>query len=278
MAIIELKEYTKKFRKFEAVKDLSFSVEAGEIVGFVGKNGAGKSTTLRGMVNMIFPTKGSIEILGMDSVKQTKAIKKNLSYVPSEPSYPKNLRSMTLLKFCQKFTTTRLDEIQEMGRYFELDLTKKIGDLSLGNLKKLALIQALLKKADVILLDEPTSGLDPFMQKRFFEYLLQEKKRGATIFLSSHNLSEIEKYCDRVAVIRDGELVEFLDMDKVQVHHKQMVTIRLKNGQEFFKEYEGDINALIANLANMDIANLEIKNKTVEEEFISYYVPEGGNN
>ena len=130
----------------------------------------------------------------------------------------------------------------------------------------------------MILLDEPTSGLDPFMQKRFFEYLLQEKKRGATIFLSSHNLSEIEKYCDRVAVIRDGELVEFLDMDKVQVHHKQMVTIRLKNGQEFFKEYEGDINALIANLATMDIANLEIKNKTVEEEFISYYVPEGGNN
>ncbi|MBP8640876.1 MAG: ABC transporter ATP-binding protein [Oscillospiraceae bacterium] len=277
MAVIELEHFSKAYGKFLAVDEINLSIEKGEIVGFVGKNGAGKSTTIRSMVNMIFPTSGKITIDGMDSVKDAKKIKKRLSYMPSDSSYYENVTSEELFKLCLKFSNEGFDRARELSEYFELDCKKKISELSMGNRKKVSIIQALLKSADIIILDEPTSGLDPLMQNMFFELIHKEREKGATVFLSSHNLSEIEKYCDKVIIIKDGKIVDYLDMKNRKVKHKQTVLYTTKDGISNTLEYSGDINSLISDLSKLELETLEIKNSSVEEEFIKYYKEDGAN-
>ena len=277
MAVIELEHFSKAYGKFLAVDDINLSIEKGEIVGFVGKNGAGKSTTIRAMVNMIFPTNGKITIDGMDSVKDAKKIKNKLSYMPSDSAYYESVTSEELFKLCLKFSNEGLDRAHELAAFFELDCKKKISDLSMGNRKKVSIIQALLKSAEIIILDEPTSGLDPLMQGKFFEFILKEKEKGATIFLSSHNLSEIEKYCDKVIIIKDGKIVDYLDMRNVKIKHKQTVSYTTKDGVSKSYEFSGDINSVVSELAKLDLESLEIKTNTVEEEFIKYYKEDGIN-
>ncbi len=271
MSAIELQNFTKKYGQFTAVSDLDLSISKGEIVGFVGKNGAGKSTTLRTILNMIHPTNGQIKVLGLDSEKDEKEIKRRVSYIPSEASFYENVTCEKLLRFAIGFSDIPVERICELAEYFELDLNKKIMELSLGNRKKVSLIQGFLKDAELMILDEPTNGLDPLMQNKFFELLLKEKAKGRTIFLSSHNLSEVEKYCDKVAIIKDGELVDFFQMDDVKIKQKQVVTYTTMEGESYCYEIEEDINALIARLSTMQLQYLEIKTKTVEDEFIDYY-------
>ncbi len=271
MSTIEIKKFVKSYGKFTAVKGIDLSVDKGLIVGFVGKNGAGKSTTLRTMLSMLNPTEGKIKILGLDSEKDSKKIKSMVSYVPSESSFYENITCEKLLCFALKFTKTSVDEMRALSEYFELDLTKKIEELSFGNKKKLSLIQGFLKNAELIVLDEPTNGLDPLMQNKFFELLLKEKEKGKTIFLSSHNLTEIEKYCDKVAIIVDGEIADYFDMKDVKIKHKQVVSYTTKEGISETFEIDEDINLLLQKLVKLDLENLEIKTKTVEDEFISYY-------
>ncbi len=277
MAVIELEHFSKAYGKFLAVDDINISIEKGEIVGFVGKNGAGKSTTIRAMTNMIFPTKGKITIDGMDSVKDAKKIKSKLGYMPSDSAYYENVTSEELFRLCLKFSNEGFDRAQELSALFELDMKKKISELSFGNRKKVSIIQALLKSADIIVMDEPTNGLDPLMQNKFFELILKEKEKGATIFLSSHNLGEIEKYCDKVIIIKDGRVVDFLDMRNVKIKHKQTVSYTTKDGSSKTFEFAGEINSLIAELSKLELESLEIKTNTVEEEFIKYYKEEGSN-
>ncbi len=271
MSVIEIKNFSKKYGNFTAVKSINLSIPQGLIVGFVGKNGAGKSTTLRSMLNMINVTSGSVSILNMDSKKDTKEIKRRVSYIPSEASFYDNITCERLLLFAAGFTNTPTEEIKKLADYFELDLTKKIDELSFGNKKKLSLIQGFLKQCEVMVLDEPTNGLDPLMQDKFFELLLKEKAQGRTIFLSSHNLGEIEKYCDKVAIIKDGELVDFFDMQDVKIKHKQLVSYTTKDGVSESFELDTDINELIKKLSTIDLESLEIKTKSVQEEFIGYY-------
>lgn len=275
--VISIKNFSKSYGSFKAVKNLNLQINGGEVFGFVGKNGAGKSTTIRSIINLIHPTEGTIEVLGMDSVKMSKAINAKVSYVPSESVFYDNVTSMELFKFCLKFTNSDMDRVNELAEYFELDLNKKVSDLSLGNRKKVSLIQAFLKDSEIIILDEPTSGLDPLMQNKFFSLILKEKSKGKTIFLSSHNLSEVEKYCDRVAIIKDGELVDLFNMKDVKINHKQIVSYTTKDGQNFSYDLEEDINALIKKLSNLDLESLEIKSKTVEDEFIEYYKEDAKN-
>ena len=277
MAVIELEHFSKAYGKFLAVDDINISIEKGEIVGFVGKNGAGKSTTIRAMVNMIFPTNGKITIDGMDSVKDAKKIKNKLSYMPSDSAYYENVTSEELFKLCLKFSNEGFERAHELAAFFELDSKKKISELSLGNRKKVSIIQALLKSAEIIILDEPTSGLDPLMQGKFFELILKEKEKGATVFLSSHNLSEIEKYCDKVIIIKDGKIVDYLDMRNVKIKHKQTVSYTTKDGVSKSYEFSGDINSVVSELSKLDLESLEIKTNTVEEEFIKYYKEDGTN-
>ena len=277
MAEIVFEQFSKAYGKVRAVQGMDLSIEMGEIVGFVGKNGAGKSTTLRAMMNMIFPTEGKITVGGFDSVKQTKEIRHITSYVPAEAALYENVTSQALFQLCLQFSGESFERAEELADFFELDLKKKISELSMGNRKKVSIIQALLKNARLIVLDEPTSGLDPLMQSKFFELILKEKAKGTTVFLSSHNLSEIEKYCDRVIIIKDGEIIDALDMKTVKIAHRQTVAYTLKSGETKSFEHSGDINALIAQLSTLDLESLEIKNTTIEDEFIKYY-REGGEN
>ncbi len=278
MSAVIIKQFRKDYGSFTAVKSLDLTVPKGQIVGFVGKNGAGKSTTLRSMLGMIHLTEGSISILGLDSERDNKAIKAKVAYVPSEAAFYDNITCRKLLTFAASFSGAGAEQIEALATRFELDLGKKVNELSLGNRKKVSLIIGFLKDAELFVFDEPTNGLDPLMQNKFFELVAEKKNAGATVFLSSHNLSEIEKYCDKVAIIKDGDLVDYLDMSKVKINHKQHVTYQTRDGQSESFELDSDINQLVSKLAQLDLVSLEIKTSTVEQEFISYYTEEGEEN
>ena len=271
MSKIEVKNFSKYYGKFRAVNNISFSIEKGSIVGFVGKNGAGKSTTLRSILNLIKPTSGTISVDGLSSVKDNKAIKAFTSYMSSEVQYYDGLSCQDLFDLSSKIGQGSSDEINQIAEFLELDINKKLRQLSLGNKKKVAILNALLKDASLYLLDEPTSGLDPVMQEKFFSLLLEKKKAGATIFLSSHNLAEIEKYCDRVLIIKDGEIIEDIDMQEKLTNRPKVVSYTTKDGQSADYLYSEDINSLIKQLSTLDLENLEIKDSSVEDEFIKYY-------
>lgn len=274
MPTINIENFSKRYGEFLAVDNIEININAGEIVGFVGKNGAGKSTTIRAMVNMIFPTTGKIRIKGFDAVEEAKKIKQFLGYLPSDSAFYGNMKCRELFKLCLSFSKENPAKVKQLAEYFELDLNKKISELSLGNRKKVSIIQMLLKGGDVLLMDEPTNGLDPLMQNKFFSLMEQEKKKGVTIFLSSHNLSEIEKYCDRVIIIKDGKIVESLDMQVVKEMHKQVVSYTTQDGKEKEYVFDGDINNLVRELSGLNLKHLEIKAATVEDEFIKYYQEE----
>lgn len=276
MSLIEIVNFSKSYGTFMAVNDISMEIKKGDIVGFVGKNGAGKTTTIRSIMNFISPTKGKITINGMDSVKDSKKIKHSLGYMSGDCLFYENATGLELFKLCLKISGGNTERIQELAEYFELDIHKRIRELSLGNRKKVSIIQAVLMNNEILVLDEPTSGLDPLMQRKFFDLILKQKENGVTVFLSSHNLNEIEKYCDIVIILKNGKIVNSLDMHSVRVRHKQTVAYTTKDGSSKNFEFDGDVNDLIANLEKLDLENIEIKTKTIEDEFIKYYEEEEG--
>ena len=269
--IIRVKGLTKNYGKFTAVKNISFNVNKGEIVGFVGKNGAGKSTTIRCMTNMLFPTEGDVVIKDLDSVKDAKKINKIVSYMPSENDLYEGVTAKEMFKMVLSFDGIKMSVAQELSQYFELNMNKKIQELSLGNRKKVSIIIMLLRDSEILIMDEPTSGLDPLMQKKFFDKIREKTEEGTTVFLSSHNLNEVERYCDRAIIIKDGEIVDDLNMSEINVARVQNVIYTTKEGKSNNYEFEGDINELIKELSKLDLTHLEIKGKSVEEEFIRYY-------
>lgn len=208
--VIEVKNFSKKYDSLVAVNKINFTVNKGEIVGFVGKNGAGKSTTIRCICNMLFPSDGEIKVFGLDSIQNAKEIKQKLSYMPSETQFYDHIKVKELLNFSNKWYSESIEKALSLAKYFELDLERKVSELSYGNRKKVAIILTLMQKSELIILDEPTNGLDPYMQQKVFNILLKEANEGCTIFLSSHNLSEIEKYCTRALIIKDGEIIDDL--------------------------------------------------------------------
>ncbi len=240
-------------------------------MGFVGKNGAGKSTTLRSIMNIISPTAGSIQVLGLNSKTHAKEIKKQVSYVPSEAAFYDGVTAGRLLNFAAGFAGTGADKVAELAEYFELDLSKNISQLSLGNRKKVSIVQGFLKDAELIILDEPTNGLDPLMQDKFFSLLQSEVARGKTAFLSSHNLSEVDKYCNRVAIIKDGQIVKVANMKDVKASARQTVYYKTADGTEQRFVLEGSLNELVAKLHTLNLTQLEISAHTAQDEFIEYY-------
>jgi ABC-2 type transport system ATP-binding protein len=263
---------TKYYGKNKGIENVNLEVKEGEIFGFVGKNGAGKTTTIRSLLNMITPNSGQASICGLDCLRQTKEIKKITAYLPGEVEYYQGMKVIDLLNYALSFCEEKdYAYVNKLCEYFELDKNRKINELSLGNRKKIGVIQALLKKPKVIILDEPTSGLDPLMQAKVFDVLIKEKKKGVTIFLSSHNLQEIEKYCDRVAIIKDGEIVEVIEMNGKAREKKLLVRYVTSDNTEQKYVYTGNINDLIAELNKMDLTSLEIKYQSIEEEFQKFY-------
>lgn len=293
MSIIELQQLTKTYGSARGIKNLSFRVEEGEIFGFIGPNGAGKSTTIRTLLGLIYPTSGSAKIFGKDILLHGQEIKKEIGYLPSEVFYYDNMKVKDLLhysaSFYKKDCTKRMNELVAL---LELDVNKKIDDLSLGNKKKVGIVQGLLHEPRLIILDEPTSGLDPLMQQRFFELLLEENKKGATILFSSHILSEVQRLCHRVAIIKEGELVSLEKMSTLKANNYKRfkleastaveessfaiegVTELVIQDKEVSFMYKGNLNAILRVIASIEIANLWIEEPDLEEIFMHYYEKE----
>ncbi|MDR7002538.1 ABC transporter ATP-binding protein [Neobacillus niacini] len=291
MNVIELNNLTKTYGNARGITDISFHVEEGEVFGFIGPNGAGKSTTIRTLLSLIYPTSGSATIFGKDSVKFAPEIKKEIGYLPSEVFYYDNMKVKDLLKYSASFYKKDCSKrMKELAEIMDLDLNKKIDDLSFGNKKKVGIVQGLLHDPKLIILDEPTSGLDPLMQQKFFDLLKEENNKGKTILFSSHILSEVQKMCDRVAIIKEGKLVKVEKISTLRENnHKKfkletkasiqnlsidgVTNLEVKDNITSFL-YSGDINLILKKLSELELENLWIDEPDLEEIFMHYYEKE----
>ncbi len=290
MNAIETTNLTKMYGKQRGIIDVNLTVQEGEIFGFIGPNGAGKSTTIRTLLSLTYKTSGEAKIFELDTVKDKVKILEQVGYLPSEIFYYDNMRAIDLLKYSASFYKVNCKQrIKDLAQILELDLTKKIEDMSLGNKKKVGIIQGLLHSPRLIILDEPTSGLDPLMQKTFFELIREENKRGATVLFSSHILSEVQKICDRVAIIKDGKIIEVQKISELQHSSCKRVNLTLKDNTKFseltiagisdFRKqeevasflYSGEINLLLSELCKLSLLNVEIMEPNLEEIFMHYY-------
>lgn len=290
MNILEVNHLKKYYGKHRGVEDVDFRIKEGEIFGFIGPNGSGKSTTIRCALSLIFPTEGNIKIFGLDSIKDKVEIARHVGYLPSEVAYYEHMKVKDLLDYSMSFyDKTDSKRLKDLTERMDLDITRKISDLSLGNRKKVGIVQGLLHKPRLIILDEPTSGLDPLMQQRFFDLIEEENKKGTTVLFSSHILSEVKRLSHRIALIKDGRIE---DMNKIAAlqskHYKNvhisadsaildlfgksaMVEVRQRFTDDLHFRYRGDINLLLRGLAQFDIKNLSIEDPTLEELFMDYY-------
>jgi ABC-2 type transport system ATP-binding protein len=217
VSIIEVNNLTKYYGKSRGIVDVSFNVEEGEIFGFIGPNGAGKSTTIRLLLSLIYPTSGSAKIFGKDCIEYGPMLRQDIGYLPSEVFYYEGMKVLDLLKYSASFYKKDCSErMYELAEIMELDLKRRIDDLSYGNKKKVGIVQGLLHEPRLLLLDEPTSGLDPLMQRKFFDLVREENEKGATVFFSSHILGEVQRLCSRVAIIKEGSLIETQDIKTLQ--------------------------------------------------------------
>lgn len=289
MNAIEIKNLTKVYGKNRGIQDINISVKEGEIYGFIGPNGAGKSTTIKTLLNFIYPTSGEALIFGMDSVKESEKIKEYIGYVPSEVRYYDDVKVKDIIKYAQSFyPKSNKEYVDRICNELELDMNKKMGELSLGNKKKVAIAQSLINNPKLLILDEPTNGLDPLMQKKLFNILIEEKEKGNTVFLSSHNLVEVQNLCDRVCVIKEGKIVDIIEIEKSKTELKLKVTLSSsditddivlnlsdkildKNGKLYTFIYSKNIDSLVKELANYKIDELLIKKENLEEAFLNYY-------
>lgn len=293
MNILETKRLTKYYGKARGIVDVSIDIKEGEIFGFIGPNGAGKSTTIRTLLGFLKPTGGSAAIFGMDCFTRNNEIKAGIGYVPAEVNYYDDMRVKDLLDYSAKFYKKDCSgRMKELCSIFEVETNKKINSLSFGNKKKVAIVQAMQHRPKLLVLDEPTGGLDPLMQSRFFEALQEEKSHGATIFFSSHILSEVEKMCDRVAIIKDGGILTIQSIE--MLHESKYKKLKLEHdpGSKFddlglsgvtalssggrYTEflYSGDINTVIGKLAQRKLVNLWVEDLSLEEIFMHYYEKE----
>jgi len=290
MNVIETDRLTKYYGQARGIEEVSFAVEEGEIFGFIGPNGAGKTTTIRTLLGLLFPTRGSARIFGQDVVRHGPEIRRHIGYLPSEVFYYEGMRVMDVLRYAASFYPgEHHDRLRELAEYMELDLNRKVEDLSYGNKKKVGIVQGLLHRPKLLFLDEPTLGLDPLMQKRFFDLIRREnREHGVTVFFSSHILSEVQRLCDRVAIIREGRIVEVADIRTLQQNSYKKVTVsaerldpdrfalpgvaalQVENGTLRFY-FKGDINQVVQRLAELRVRDLSIEDPTLEEIFLHYY-------
>ena len=289
MSVIEVNKLTKYYGKARGIVDVSFQVDEGEIFGFIGPNGAGKSTTIRLFLSLIYPSSGSATIFGKDCIKYGPELRQDIGYLPSEVFYYERMKVIDLLKysasFYQKDCTQRLYELAEI---MELDLKRRIDDLSYGNKKKVGIVQGLLHQPKLLLLDEPTSGLDPLMQRKFFQLIREENQRGVTVFFSSHILGEVQRMCTRVAIIKEGSIINIQDIKTLQRDNYKKIRVVAQTLDEkrfevdgvskleknngtirFF--YKGDINQIMQRISEIEVYDVTIEEPTLEEIFMHYY-------
>ena len=289
---IVLNGLTKNYGKHRGINDLSFSVNMGEIFGFIGPNGAGKSTTIRTLMGLIRPTSGNASILGHDCQTQASIIAKDVGYLPSEDSYYENMKVCELLQYTADLYGMNCQaRLHELAERLNLDLSRRISDLSLGNRKKVGIVSALMVSPKLVIMDEPTSGLDPLIQQAFYEILKEENGHGTTIFLSSHVLSEVQKLCDRVAILKNGKLIGIQSIKELRESGYKKISVfskvEIPNG--FFNlcgianyseskdktcadfMYNGDITTVMDKLHALPLTDVFLEEPSLEEIFLHYY-------
>ncbi|MBC8060530.1 MAG: ABC transporter ATP-binding protein [Clostridiaceae bacterium] len=287
--IIEINNLTKLYGMERGITDLSLSVSKGDIFGFMGPNGAGKSTTIRLLLGLISPNSGSMTIFGKDLKKNQVEIRKRIGYIPSEAMFYPSMRVEEVINLAAKLHKKDCKKVSlELCEILQVDRKKKIEALSLGNRKKISIICALQHEPDLYIFDEPTSGLDPLMQKVFYDLVLERNKQGATVFLSSHILSEIQRYCHNAAVVRQGKLIAVDSVEqltKTQVKKIKVFGIsslprlegcfevcEIHQGVSFL--YNGEMAQLISALNGLPVKDLLIEEPSLDEIFMRYYEKE----
>ncbi len=286
MNAIQTEGLTKFYGSSRGILDLDLTVQEGEFYGFIGPNGAGKSTTIRTLLGLIRKTRGSARVLGMDIAKEKEQILAETGYLPSEAVFYPDMRGRDLIRLsadlhrkdCKKTS-------EELCERLQLDPSRRIGELSFGNRKKLAVVCALQHNPRLCILDEPTGGLDPLMQREFFEIIRERNRQGMTVFLSSHILSEIQRFCSRAAIIREGRIIASGSVEELARTNAKRISIRgsfdpsgLPDVRDLQRSddtvsflYGGDINLLLARLGKDPILDLTISEPDLEEIFLHYY-------
>lgn len=287
---IEIVDLVKTYKKARGVSGISLRVEKGDFYGFIGPNGAGKSTTIRSILGLIQKDSGSIKVLGMNVEDEKVNILRKIGYMPSEAMFYPRLRVSEIIKMsADAYKVDCSQRANELCERLKVDTQKKIEELSLGNRKKISIVCAMQHKPELYIFDEPTSGLDPLMQKEFFQMLSEVNKEGATIFFSSHVLSEIQSYCNNAAIIKEGKLIVVDSVSNLTKTNTRKVILRgtndipsipgviLLNSEEDRVSfmYKGSVKALLTTLSNLDIEDVIIEEPSLEETFLHYYEKAG---
>ena len=286
--ILEIKKLKKYYGNVRGVEDVSLKLNKGDIYGFIGPNGAGKSTTIRTIMGLINKTSGNIYFNGEELDSNDGNIKKKIGYLPSEINLYGDMTVKELFNYHESFYNEDFDKRKkELVKLLKIDVNKKIEDLSLGNLKKVGIVLALMHEPEILILDEPTSGLDPIMQNIFHELLLKEKEKGTTILYSSHVLSEVSNICDKVGFIKDGKIIKEDSIESIRKENytylkiisKDINKIKKDLKLKIYKESNNEIvfinnmdfNTLINKLSKYNIEHLLIEEIPLEDLFMNYY-------
>ncbi len=292
MEAIKTTNLTKYYGKARGITGLDLAVDEGEFFGFIGPNGAGKSTTIRTLLGLISPTSGSARIFGNDIAKDKEAILKEVGYLPSEAVFYSGMKVKDILKFSADLRKKNCSrEAKLLCERLELDISRKVEELSFGNRKKVAIVCVLQSNPRLLILDEPTGGLDPLMQREFFEIIRERNQAGTTVFMSSHVLSEIQKNCTRAAIIREGQIIACDRVEELSKTNAKRITLqgsvdltglegirdrKDENGSVSFL-YSGDMNSLLQTLSAGTVLDLSVSEPDLEEIFMHYYEKAGEN-
>ncbi len=291
MPALETDRLTKLYGRERGIAGLTMAVEDGEIFGFLGPNGAGKTTTIRTLLDLLHPTSGSARILGLDSRRDSVAIRARLGNLPGEFGFGKHASGREALSVLARLRgVENLAHAEMLARRLRADLDRPLGALSRGNRQKIGLILAMFHRPEMLIFDEPTSGLDPLMQEEFLALVREERERGCTVFLSSHELDEVERVCDRVAMIREGELVAIervadllsRTQRRVSVQFEQEIDLDELRANAGVRELHadgvrvtfmvtGELDPIIKAISRHHVVDLELAHLTLEEVFLTYY-------
>ncbi len=290
MNIIETNNLTKYYGKIKGVENVSFDVKEGEIFGFLGPNGAGKTTTIRTILGYLKPTSGEAYVFGKNIEENIIEIRKKVGYIPGDLALYEHLTGKQFLDYFSSIRNKELLLLDRLLELFELPLHRKIKGYSRGMKQKLGIVQAFMDDPEVVIMDEPTAGLDPLLQQKFYKFLLDEKKKGKTMLFSSHILSEVDKVCDRVGIIKDGNLVALENIDNLKQKKGKKIRLKIKEDPIDFKgpknvkfvngyiEFVTDdsIDSWIKKISKYTVLDLQIQEFSMEDIFIRYY-DSGGN-